>query len=171
MPSLICSVFLGMMTTLCVFSSIEWTDSTAQPIEIFFYHLCSLPIQLYLVDSFLYAASVTSAAAVSLSFILLFSSSLQSFIIQLFRSLFGFIFPLFGQPMFDELGLGGGNSVCFSFSVYLLSWNGSLTFKQLLAGFAIVIGIPFPIWIYYKGETLRARNPLTKASTIPKRIS
>ena len=43
--------------------------------------------------------------------------------------------------------------------------------KQLLAGIAIVIGIPFPIWIYYKGEGLRARNPLTKMSTIPKRIS
>ena len=32
---------------------------------------------------------------------------------QLFRSLFGFVFPLFGQPMFDKLGLGGGNSVRF----------------------------------------------------------
>ena len=43
--------------------------------------------------------------------------------------------------------------------------------KQLLAGIAIVVGIPFPIWIYYKGEGLRARNPLTKMSTMPKRIS
>ena len=42
---------------------------------------------------------------------------------------------------------------------------------QLLAGFAIILGIPFPIWIYYKGEGLRTRNPLTKASTIPKRMS
>ncbi|KDR80330.1 hypothetical protein GALMADRAFT_62622 [Galerina marginata CBS 339.88] len=51
-----------------------------------------LPIQLYLVDSFVYAASATSAAS-------------------LFRSLLGFAFPLFGQQMFDTLGLGGGNSV------------------------------------------------------------
>ncbi|KAF8800960.1 MFS general substrate transporter [Phlegmacium glaucopus] len=82
-----------------------------------------LPIQLYLVDSFVYAASATSGAA-------------------LFRSLLGFAFPLFGQQMFNTLGLGGGNS--------------------LLAGLSIVLGIPFPIWLYYKGEELRARNPLTK---------
>ncbi|KAF8155763.1 multidrug resistance protein 4 [Crassisporium funariophilum] len=88
-----------------------------------------LPIQLYLVDSFTYAASATAAAA-------------------LFRSLFGFAFPLFGSQMFKALGLGGGNS--------------------LLGGLAILLGIPFPIWIYYKGEGMRARNPLTHASTIPK---
>jgi MFS family permease len=86
-----------------------------------------LPIQLYLVDSFAYAASATAASA-------------------LFRSLLGFAFPLFGQQMFDALGLGGGNS--------------------LLAGLAIVLGIPFPIWIYYKGEGMRARNPLTRDSTL-----
>ncbi|KZP03814.1 MFS general substrate transporter [Athelia psychrophila] len=67
-----------------------------------------LPIQLYLVDSFTYAASALSAAAV-------------------FRSLLGFAFPLFGSQMYAALGVGGGNS--------------------LLAGLAIVIGIPFPIWI------------------------
>ncbi|KAF9051365.1 multidrug resistance protein 4 [Panaeolus papilionaceus] len=83
----------------------------------------TLPIQLYLVDAFTYAASATSAASV-------------------FRSLLGFAFPLFGQQMFDRLGTGGGNS--------------------LLAGLAIVLGIPFPIWIYYKGEEMRARNPLTR---------
>jgi hypothetical protein len=86
-----------------------------------------LPIQLYLVDSFAYAASATAAAA-------------------LFRSLLGFAFPLFGQQMFDALGLGGGNS--------------------LLAGLAIVLGIPFPVWIYYKGAEMRARNPLTRDSTL-----
>ncbi|KAF4618567.1 hypothetical protein D9613_010177 [Agrocybe pediades] len=84
-----------------------------------------LPITLYLVDSFTYAASAVAAASV-------------------FRSLLGFAFPLFGQQMFDALGQGGGNS--------------------LLAGVAIVLGIPFPIWIYYKGEAIRARNPLTKSS-------
>ncbi|KAG6840002.1 hypothetical protein C0991_009654 [Blastosporella zonata] len=55
--------------------------------------MCSfLPIQLYLVDAFRFAASATAAASV-------------------FRSMLGFAFPLFGQQMFDSLGLGGGNSV------------------------------------------------------------
>ncbi|KAF8966604.1 multidrug resistance protein 4 [Flammula alnicola] len=90
----------------------------------------SLPILLYLVDSFAYAASATAAAS-------------------LFRSLLGFAFPLFGQQMFNKLGLGGGNS--------------------LLAGCAIVLGIPFPVWIYYNGEKLRAGNPLTRDSTLPKK--
>ncbi|KJA21402.1 hypothetical protein HYPSUDRAFT_140645, partial [Hypholoma sublateritium FD-334 SS-4] len=88
-----------------------------------------LPILLYLVDSFTYAASVTAAAA-------------------LFRSLLGFSFPLFGEQMYDKMGLGGGNS--------------------FLAGIAIVLGIPFPVWIYYNGEKLRAGNPLTRDSTLPK---
>lgn len=58
------------------------------------------------------------------------------------RSLLGFAFPLFGQQMFARLGYGGGNS--------------------LLAGLAIVIGIPFPVWIYYAGESMRARSSLTR---------
>ncbi|KAG2367001.1 multidrug resistance protein 4 [Suillus spraguei] len=82
-----------------------------------------LAIQLYLVDTFTYAASATAAAAT-------------------FRSLLGFAFPLFGQQMFAALDYGGGNS--------------------LLAGLAIVIGIPFPIWIYYAGERMRARSSLTR---------
>ena len=40
---------------------------------------------------------------------------------------------------------------------------------QLLAGLAIVLGIPFPIWIYYKGEEMRARNPLTRTSAVSKK--
>ncbi|KAG6830112.1 hypothetical protein H0H92_002161 [Tricholoma furcatifolium] len=79
----------------------------------------SLPIQLYLVDAFRYAASATAAASV-------------------FRSMLGFAFPLFGEQMFHALGLGGGNS--------------------LLAGLAIVLGIPFPIWIYYRGEAIRVNS-------------
>ncbi|KAG1734164.1 multidrug resistance protein 4 [Suillus lakei] len=82
-----------------------------------------LPIQLYLVDSFYYAASALAAAST-------------------FRSLLGFAFPLFGEQMFAALGYGGGNS--------------------LLAGLAIVIGIPFPVWIYYTGERIRARSSLTR---------
>ncbi|KAG6916738.1 hypothetical protein DXG01_005558 [Tephrocybe rancida] len=82
--------------------------------------MCSyLPIELYLVDAFYYAASATAAASV-------------------FRSLLGFSFPLFGQQMFDSLGLGGGNS--------------------LLAGLAIILGIPFPVWIYYRGEAMRLNS-------------
>lgn len=84
---------------------------------------CFLPIILYLVDSFTYAASANSATTV-------------------FRNLLGFVFPLFGTQMYDALGIGPGNS--------------------LLAGLAIVIGIPFPIWIWYKGEEIRSRNPLNR---------
>ena len=40
--------------------------------------------------------------------------------------------------MFAALGYGGGNS--------------------LLAGLAIVIGIPFPIWLYFKGEQMRMNS-------------
>lgn len=83
----------------------------------------SLPIQLYLVDAFSYAASALSAASV-------------------FRSLLGFAFPLFGQQMYAKLGYGGGNS--------------------LLAGLSIVIGIPFPIWIWFKGEEIRKRSSLAR---------
>jgi len=82
-----------------------------------------LPIQLYLVDVFTYAASAISAAAV-------------------LRCLLGFAFPLFGSQMYAKLGDGGGNS--------------------LLAGLAIVIGIPFPIWLWYKGEAIRSRSTLSR---------
>ncbi|KAJ7432311.1 major facilitator superfamily domain-containing protein [Mycena galericulata] len=82
-----------------------------------------LPIQLYLVDSFRFAASALSAASV-------------------FRSLLGFAFPLFGQQMFAALGNGGGNS--------------------LLGGLAVVLGIPFPIYIYYHGAAIRARSDLNR---------
>jgi hypothetical protein len=64
--------------------------------------------------------------------------------LQVLRSFLGFVFPLFGQYMFDAMGIGGGNS--------------------LLAGLAIVLGIPFPLWIYHNGERLRARNTLTATS-------
>ena len=73
----------------------------------------------YLVDTFQFAASSLAAASV-------------------FRSFFGFAFPLFGEQMFAALGYGGGNS--------------------LLAGLAIVIGIPFPIWLYFKGEQMRMNS-------------
>ncbi|KAF9262296.1 MFS general substrate transporter [Marasmius fiardii PR-910] len=82
-----------------------------------------LPVSLYLVDAFTYAASALSAAS-------------------LFRSLLGFAFPLFASQMFDALGVGGGNS--------------------LMGGLAILLGIPFPVWIYYKGESMRARSDLNR---------
>jgi hypothetical protein len=42
--------------------------------------------------------------------------------------------------MFEAMGTGGGNS--------------------FLAGMCILIGIPFPIWIYFHGEKIRARSSL-----------
>ncbi|KAN0097326.1 Major facilitator superfamily domain containing protein [Tylopilus felleus] len=61
---------------------------------------------------------------------------------SVFRSFLGFVFPLFGEQMYARLGYGGGNS--------------------LLAGLAIVFGIPFPVWIYYYGERIRARSSLNR---------
>ncbi|KAH8828658.1 major facilitator superfamily domain-containing protein [Flagelloscypha sp. PMI_526] len=85
-----------------------------------------LPIQLYVVDVFVFAASASSTLAV-------------------FRSLVAFCFPLFAEQMFDKLGLGPGCS--------------------LLAGIAIVLGIPFPIWLYLHGERLRKQNKHTKGTS------
>ncbi|KAH8804192.1 multidrug resistance protein 4 [Flagelloscypha sp. PMI_526] len=82
-----------------------------------------LPIQLYVVDIFVFAASASSTLAV-------------------FRSLVAFFFPLFAEQMFHKLGLGPGCS--------------------LLAGIAIVLGIPFPIWLYLNGEKLRKQNKDSK---------
>ncbi|KAF8450381.1 major facilitator superfamily domain-containing protein [Boletus edulis BED1] len=61
---------------------------------------------------------------------------------SVFRSFLGFVFPLFGAQTYAKLGYGGGNS--------------------LLAGLAIVFGIPFPVWIYYYGERIRARSSLSR---------
>ncbi|KAI0347386.1 multidrug resistance protein 4 [Trametopsis cervina] len=83
-----------------------------------------LPIQLYLVDTFTYAASALAAASV-------------------FRSTLGFAFPLFGEQMYAALGNGGGNS--------------------LLAGLAVVLGIPFPVWLWFKGEEIRQRSTLSRS--------
>jgi len=82
-----------------------------------------LPITLYLVDTFTYAASALSAASLS-------------------RSMLAFVFPLFGNQMFRALGIGMGNT--------------------LLAGIAVIMGIPFPILIYIYGERLRERSSLTR---------
>lgn len=54
----------------------------------------------------------------------------------------GFAFPLFGSQMFAALGLGGGNS--------------------LLAGLAILLGIPFPIFLWFYGERMRASSSLAR---------
>lgn len=53
----------------------------------------------------------------------------------LFRSLFGFGFPLFAKQMYDKLGYGWGNS--------------------LSALLAFLLGVPFPIYCYYHGERIR----------------
>jgi hypothetical protein len=84
---------------------------------------CSLPLTLYIVDTFKYAASALAAASVV-------------------RSLLGFVFPLFAYQMFEALGNGPGYS--------------------LLAGIAIVLGVPFPIWIYFYGERVRARSDVNR---------
>lgn len=46
------------------------------------------------------------------------------------------------HQMFDVMGLGGGNS--------------------FLAGLAILFGIPFPIWLWFRGEQMRTKSSLTR---------
>lgn len=59
-----------------------------------------------------------------------------------FRSLAGFGFPLFANPMFHALGLGWGNT--------------------LLAGVALVVGFPAPFLFYKYGERIRGMSPAVK---------
>lgn len=74
-------------------------------------------IQNYLIDmNPRYSASSIAAAAV-------------------FRSFFGFGFPLFGAAMYDKLGYGWANTMC-----------GIICF---------VLGVPFPLFVYFRGEPLR----------------
>jgi hypothetical protein len=44
--------------------------------------------------------------------------------------------------MFAALGYGWGNT--------------------MLAGVAIIIGIPFPVWIYFAGKRIRAKSSLAR---------
>ncbi|KAK6459282.1 putative transporter C530 [Scheffersomyces xylosifermentans] len=74
-------------------------------------------IQSYLIDmNTRYAASSVAAAA-------------------LFRSLFGFSFPLFANKMYAKLNYGWANTMC---------------------GFiGLILGVPFPIFCYLYGERIR----------------
>lgn len=74
-------------------------------------------IQNYLIDmNNRFAASSVAAAAV-------------------FRSLFGFLFPLFANKMYERLNYGWGNTMC-----------GLI---------ALALGLPFPIICFYYGERMR----------------
>ena len=67
----------------------------------------SVPILLYLVDAFTFAASAVAAAST-------------------FRSLVGSAFPLFGSQMFEKLTVGWGCTVCHL--LILLHANSHLLF-------------------------------------------
>jgi hypothetical protein len=76
---------------------------------------------MYLVDAYTrYAASAIAASRV-------------------LQSVVGAVLPLAGQPMYERLGLGWGNSVL---------------------GFIALVFIPVP-WLFFKyGEALRTRYPV-----------
>lgn len=75
-------------------------------------------LQSYLIDmNPRYAALLVAAAA-------------------LFRSLFGFLFPLFANKMYASMGYGWGNTMC--------------------AFVGLLLGIPFPIVCFIYGERIRA---------------
>lgn len=73
-------------------------------------------LQAILIDSIKFAASAVAAAAV-------------------FRSFFGFGFPLFANIMYNKLGYGWSNTI--------------------FAIFAIILGLPFPILLFKYGERIR----------------
>jgi hypothetical protein len=100
-------------------------------------------MQLYLVDTFQYAASAIAASLVRIQMKdgCVFPPNLTMILPQFFRSLLGFVFPLFGQGMYNALGIGPANS--------------------LLGGLAIGLGIPFPVWLYFYGGKYRRRSPYT----------
>lgn len=79
-------------------------------------------MQLYLVDSFQYAASVSAATAV-------------------FRSFLGFVFPLFGQDMNDDLGIGPANSLlggaCIRLKYIRLGANTTISSRRNCSGHSI----------------------------------
>lgn len=60
---------------------------------------------------------------------------------QFMRSLLAFLFPLFAPEMYSNLGYGWGNS--------------------LLAGLALVVNVPGPLFVWRYGERLRAKAHLT----------
>lgn len=69
--------------------------------------------------------------------------------------------------MFDAMGLGGGNSFLAGKPTSLPSTypRRNIALIHLIrTAVSIVLGIPFPIWIFYKGEMLRRRNPMTRES-------
>jgi len=57
---------------------------------------------------------------------------------QLPRNIFAFVFPIFGPSLYSSLGYGYGNTV--------------------MAGIAIVFGIPAPYLLWKCGEKLRKRG-------------
>ncbi|KAH7390119.1 major facilitator superfamily domain-containing protein [Cadophora sp. MPI-SDFR-AT-0126] len=81
-----------------------------------------LPVQSYLVDAYTqYAASAIAAATI-------------------LRSLLGALLPLAGQPLFDSLGIGWGNS---------------------LLGFLSLAMVPVP-WVFWRyGERIRLRMKIS----------
>ncbi len=81
-----------------------------------------LPVQSYLVDAYTqYAASAVAAATI-------------------LRSLLGALLPLAGQPMYDSLGIGWGNSLLGFLSLAL-------------------VPVPFVFWRY--GERIRNRMKIS----------
>ncbi|KAF8143472.1 major facilitator superfamily domain-containing protein [Mycena galopus ATCC 62051] len=102
--------------------------SAAEKVHAFSF-LFSIAIQLYLVDTFEFAASALSAA-----------SEYQSMFI--FLQILPTCMLLSSGQMFAVLGRGSGNS--------------------LLAGLAIILGIPFPIYLCYRGAAIRAKSSLSR---------
>jgi len=82
------------------------------------YETAQMPLQTYLVDAYtVYAASALAASTV-------------------LRCVFGAVLPLAGEPLYNKLGLGWGNSLLGSIALvlapvpFLLSWYGERLRKK-----------------------------------------
>ena len=114
----------------------------------------SLPIQLYLVDAFRFAASAVSAASVSTTWLRLDAVADALFYAGLS------IDDGLCVPTFRKADVRCSWSRGWKFGMPWLSFlRCCLNYSvQLLAGLAIVLGIPFPVWVYYKGEAIRLNS-------------
>ena len=122
-----------------------------------------LPIQLYLVDTFTYAASAVAAATVRFLF---------AYLGRLAYTFFCSVFPLHVRLRVPSVRPGdvrhardGRRPVVASGCVLFYSEScPSQTDCLRSTGLSIVLGIPFPIFLWFKGESIRAKSRFAKAS-------
>lgn len=122
-----CSTLIGAGLLLIMVRLCSVPSFLAHPREISVaeladsYETAQMPLQTYLVDAYtVYAASALAASTV-------------------LRCVFGAVLPLAGEPLYNKLGLGWGNS---------------------LLGFIALALAPVPFLLSWYGERLRKKYPI-----------